>query len=113
MHELSIIESLIEQLEQIQKETGKGNIIRIDLRIGRLEHINQETFRFMFEQAKADTCAEHAHLNLIIDPLKIKCRSCHLEFEPDDGIWICPECGAIGGEILQGTEVILESVIFE
>ncbi len=113
MHELSIITSLIEQVGQICKEQGKDCVSKIDLRIGFLEHINTETFLFMFEQIKEGTCMEQAKINLIIEPIKIHCRKCLNVYEPEDSIWICPHCNELGGEIMQGTEIILESIYFD
>ncbi len=113
MHELSIITSLIEQVEQICKEHEKNLVSKIVLRIGALEHINTETFLFMFEQTKEGTCVEHAKLNLIIEPIKIRCRKCSREYQPEDSIWLCPQCNEVGGEIIQGTEMILESIYFD
>ncbi len=113
MHELSIITSLIEQVEQICQRQGKSIVSKIVLRIGSLEHINTETFLFMFEQAKEGTPAEQAKLDLIIEPIKILCRKCSEIYEPEDTIWLCPKCNEIGGEIIQGTEIILESVYFD
>ncbi len=113
MHELSIITSLIEQVEQICKEQEKSTVSKIVLRIGSLEYINTETFLFMFEQAKEGTCAEKAELNMIIEPIKIRCRKCSEIYEPEDTIWLCPKCNEIGGEIIQGSEIILESVYFD
>lgn len=113
MHELSIVTSLIEQVEQICKEHGKSTISKIVLRIGSLEHINTETFLFMFEQAKEGTRLEQVEINLVIEPIKIQCRKCSEIYEPEDTIWLCPRCNEIGGEIIQGTEIILESVYFD
>jgi len=113
MHELSIITSLIEQVDQICKEQGKSAISKIVLRIGSLEHINTETFLFMFEQTKEGTPLEQAELNLTIEPVKIQCRKCSEIYEPEDTIWLCPKCNGIGGEIIQGSEIILESIYFD
>ncbi|MGC8739213.1 MAG: hydrogenase maturation nickel metallochaperone HypA [Candidatus Hydrogenedens sp.] len=113
MHELSIITSLIEQIEQICKKQGKDCVSKIDLRIGSLEHINMETFLFMFEQVKEGTCVRQAKIDLIIEPTKIRCRKCHNVYTPEDSIWLCPYCNEVGGEIVQGTEIILEAVHFD
>ncbi len=113
MHELSIIKSLIEQVEQICKEHGEKSVSRIVLRVGLLEHINPDTFMFMFEQAKEATCAESAELVLVIEPTKIQCRKCSHVYKPEDSIWLCPRCNEIGGEIVQGTDIVLEAVYFE
>lgn len=113
MHELSIVISLIEQVEHICNEQGKKCVSKIDLRVGSLEHINTDTFLSLFERAKEGTCVEKAELNLIVEPIKIQCRKCSEIYEPEDTIWLCPNCNEVGGEIIQGTEIILESVYFD
>lgn len=113
MHELSIIHSLLDQLEQICREHGRYSISQVDLRVGCLEHIHPDTLQFMFDQVKVGTILEKATLNLIMEPTKVRCRNCGNEFEPQDGVWLCDRCGSIGGEIVQGTDIVLESVYFE
>jgi len=35
------------------------------------------------------------------------------EFEPDERNWVCPACGATGGEIVAGQELSVESIEVE
>lgn len=113
MHEFSIVSCLLNELENISKSNQGRKILKVNLRVGALEHIEPEVLKSIFDQAKADSCAEFAELIINIEEALVKCRVCESEYIPEDDIWICSRCGAIGGEIVRGTDIIIESVYLE
>lgn len=110
MHELSITQSMLEVvLEHAQKASAKS-VVRIDLRIGRMSGIVDESIQFYFDFISRNTLAEGARLVFHHIPVRFCCRSCGTEFEPGERDWLCPECGATGGRIVAGREMSVGSI---
>ncbi len=113
MHEFSIVSSLLNELEIISRNNGDKKVIRVDLVVGALEHIEPEVLKTVFDQAKEETCAGGAELVIRREEALVRCRGCGVEYIPEDNVWLCPQCGDVGGDIIQGTEVVIESVYLE
>ena len=110
VHELSVTQGMLGiVLEHAEKAKAK-RVIRIDLRIGELSGIVDESIQFYFDFLSRDTPAEGARLSFIRVPLRLACRSCDTEFEPQDRDWVCPACGATGGRIIAGQEMSVDSI---
>lgn len=113
MHEFSVVFSILEELEKISRSNGNKDVVRVDLVIGVLEHIEPEVLRSVFDQAKEGSCAERAELFIRLEEAMVRCRECRSEYVPEADVWLCPQCGSVGGEIISGTEVVIESVYME
>ncbi|MCX8064023.1 MAG: hydrogenase maturation nickel metallochaperone HypA [Candidatus Hydrogenedentes bacterium] len=113
MHELSLVNSILDQLEEISRSNYDRKIVRVDLKVGALEHIEPEVLKNIFDQVKEGSCAERAELVVSQEMALVRCRNCMMEYTPEDSIWICPRCEFLGGEIIKGTEIIIESVYLE
>jgi hydrogenase nickel incorporation protein HypA/HybF len=72
MHELSICQSLIDQVEDIAREHGATGVERILLRIGPLSGIEPALLRNAYPLAAAGTVAESAEL--VIEPAPVRVR---------------------------------------
>jgi hydrogenase nickel incorporation protein HypA/HybF len=73
-----------------------------------------EALTFAFNALTTGTPAEGATLVWDEIPPRVRCSACQAIFEPeDDMLWICPSCGAAGGELLEGNELVLQSVVFK
>ena len=46
-------------------------------------------------------------------PARLRCRSCDHEFEPQEQDWHCPQCKALGGDVIAGKEFFLDSIEVE
>ncbi len=109
MHELSIAQDL---LEKVEENLGPGGVrvLRIDLKIGSAAGIVLESLRFAFEIAAAGTRAEGAELSIVSEPARSRCAACGILFQFDGMIGSCPRCGRLGGELLSGNELVLQSI---
>ena len=114
MHELSLIQNVVEVALDVAHEHGGLPIQRVVLDIGALQQVVPEALEFAFDAATKDTLAEDAVLEWHLLPTRIECSGCGREFEPDDDVfWVCTECDNIGGRVLQGNELVLRSVELE
>lgn len=109
MHELAIVQSLLEQVRSFMPEEAVLSEIRLE--VGGLEHLDGEVMRTVFAAITEGSELQGAALSIRRIPVRVRCRSCGHEYEPEDvAILLCPECGLVQPEILQGTGVLLKSL---
>ena len=113
MHELSIVSSLFDILEEKARENRATKIVLVKLRVGKLAGVVPEFLQTAFDSYKRDTIAEEAALEMISVPLRVKCRKCGAETEKNDFVFSCPFCGAKDLEVLEGLELLLDKIDLE
>jgi hydrogenase nickel incorporation protein HypA/HybF len=108
MHEMSIIEAL---LEQVRQETRPGTCVRtVRLRVGKLRQAVPEMLTFCYDAAVRGTSLEGSHLDVEELPAEARCRRCCLTFVVEDNWFECPRCKATGADLLKGDELQLLSL---
>ena len=110
MHELSIVEALLEQVRQEARAYPALHVHAIRLRIGALRQVVPETLKFCFTAAVQETELAGCTLELEPLPAMARCRKCNRTFPVDDNWFQCPECGESGSELLTGNELELTSL---
>lgn len=113
MHELAITENIISIAVEHAKKSGADKIVSIDLVIGELTNIVDDSVQFYFDIVSKGSPAENAKLNIRRLPSKIKCHNCENIFEPIDMDFYCPSCGELTMEFVQGHEFFIESITTE
>lgn len=113
MHELSLVQSILEKVIEIAQEHGGFPVQTVCIRIGKLKQVVPELLRDAFDIAKQGTLAESAVFEWEEIPAEVRCRNCSHEYEPREIFWVCPACNSFGGELLQGDELILASISVE
>ena len=114
MHELSIIEALIDQVGRELGRTGEhGRVRRLELSIGRLSGVNCESIRFAFGLLAPGTPVEDAEI-VIQEPKAVcNCHACNVRSEIDDLVVDCPRCASSDVTIEGGRELVLQSIEVE
>jgi hydrogenase nickel incorporation protein HypA/HybF len=114
MHELSITQSILDIALRHAKGAGAKRIVAINLVIGELTGFVDDSIQFYFDFLSKDTLAQDARLNFDrIAPLA-RCHACGAEYNPPNSrIWTCPECNALGGEVVAGREFSVASIEIE
>ena len=105
MHELSIIENIV---EIILAELPKHNIQKVEsisLRIGKMRQIVPEALQFGFECVSKNTPLEGAELIVENVPIKGHCFNCNHEFILKNWLENCPNCQESKVEIISGKEL--------
>lgn len=113
MHELSIVASLFEILEEKAREEKARKIISVKLKVGRLSGVVSEFLETAFDIYKKETIAAKAILKIEDVPLRIRCQRCAAEMLKDDYVFVCSSCGSRELEVLSGTELLLERIEME
>jgi hydrogenase nickel incorporation protein HypA/HybF len=114
MHELAIVEALIDQVGQELDRAGQpGRVLRVELSIGRLSGVLGESVRFAFGLLTPGTRVEGAEL-VIREPKAVcNCRACHAQSEIDDLVVECPRCASTDIIIEGGRDLLLQSIEIE
>ncbi|MCX8037582.1 MAG: hydrogenase maturation nickel metallochaperone HypA [Candidatus Sumerlaeia bacterium] len=110
MHEYTIAEALVGQIERIAREHPGCMVRSAVVAIGGLRRIVPDILRFGFEGAAAGTAAAGTDLVVEHVPIRIHCHRCNAESELDEPIYLCPACGHGDVAALSGDELILKSV---
>jgi hydrogenase nickel incorporation protein HypA/HybF len=110
MHELSVCQALVEQLESIAREQGAARIEQVVLRVGPLSGIEAPLLERAYPLAAAGTVADSAVL--VIEPaaVKVRCTQCGEETEALPNRLLCGACGDFRTNLISGDEMILASV---
>jgi len=113
MHELSIVASLFEILEETAKEQKAKKVTSVKVKVGALSGVVPEFLKTAFDVYKKDTIADEAELKIEEVPLKVKCQQCGTEIIKDDFVFLCEKCASRELKTLAGTELLLEKIEME
>jgi hydrogenase nickel incorporation protein HypA/HybF len=120
MHELSIVEALIEQVQREVQRSGRiptggppGRIRRLELAVGRLSGVSCDSLRFAFELLSGDTPVAGAELQITEPKATCRCQTCHARQEVDEITVRCPACGSTQVTLEGGRELLLQSIEIE
>ncbi len=113
MHELSICQSLMTQVESIALEHKAQNVTSITVAVGALSGVEAELLKNAYPIASAGTVAENAELIVETLPVRVKCSQCGSESDATPNKLICKECGDWRTTLVSGDELMLMSVELE
>jgi hydrogenase nickel incorporation protein HypA/HybF len=110
VHELSICQQLIDQVEAIAHEHGALRVNAVHLQIGPLAGIEIPLLKQAFTVACANTLAESAILETKPLPIRVRCRTCGAESEAFVNRLLCGVCSDWHTDLLSGDELLLVSL---
>jgi len=105
MHELSLVESLLEIIRQYEEKEKFTRVHSIRLSFGRFSCIEPMALRFAYEVQAKGTSMEGASLEFDVLPAVIHCFTCGRDVEIEGAYAaLCPECGGAEVVLQGGTE---------
>jgi hydrogenase nickel incorporation protein HypA/HybF len=110
MHELSIVEALLGQIDEQLREHPGTRLTAVRLRVGALRQVVPEMLRFCFTAAIRDTALAGAELVVDETAAEARCGRCARTFAVDDHWFECPHCRSLGADLLRGNELELTSL---
>ena len=110
MHELSICQEIIIQVNEIAFQNQASAIESITLRIGPLSGVEAPLLKQAFPFAAAQTVAENAELIIEELPVVIQCKQCGSKSNVVPNKLICSQCGDYHTQLISGDEMLLASV---
>ncbi len=112
MHEMSIAEALVAQLESLAALHGAKCITEVEVQCGELRQIVPEALQMAFAAAAQGTVATGAVLKLTTEHLLVQCRACGTQFAAKLDDYLCPQCRMADVVVLAGKEILLKAVAF-
>jgi hydrogenase nickel incorporation protein HypA/HybF len=113
MHEIAYALELLERIEKTVRDAGGAKVVRVKVRLGMQRGIRPKSLRTAFDWAKLDTIAEGTELDIEVIPTSLHCTLCDQMYVTNEALDECPNCGALGGEVLSGNEFSIDRVEIE
>ncbi len=113
MHELPITESLLEIALRHAEEADAKRITRLNIVIGELSSIVDESVQFYWDIVSEGTIAEGAELHFERVEGKLRCLACDHTFPLNHESFACPACGEERVVAVGGDDFRLESIEIE
>ncbi len=111
MHEWSLVQALLERVEEEARARQAHTVSRVRVRIGELAGVERELFALAYQTFRERTLCERAELEIV----------------PVAARWECPRCGAppaagaalrcavcrLPARLVEGDEIVLERLEME
>jgi len=110
VHEVGIIQSVLEIAESQARRSGALRINEIRMRVGRMTGVVPDALEHAFAVLKDGTMAAAARLEVEFVPGAFWCVACAAEFEADDLIGGCPTCREPSFDMRRGRELDVVSL---
>jgi hydrogenase nickel incorporation protein HypA/HybF len=110
MHELSVCQALIDQVEHIAREHGATRVERILLKVGPLSGVEPSLLQHAYPLVATGTLAEQAEL--VIEPAEVRvhCQTCGAETDARPNRLLCGACGGFQTRLISGDELLLANL---
>ena len=113
MHELSVTQGMLEIVVRYAQQAGAQRVTHINLVIGDLSSIVDDSVQFYFDFISQDTIAKGAQLVFQRVPATFRCWDCGNTFTPNERDFTCPACEGMRVEVVAGNELRVESIEVE
>lgn len=113
MHEMSLMGGVFEAIESTLAHHNVKKVTQVKLKIGKLTNAEPAAMQMAFDAYAKGTVCEGADLLVELLPVRGRCKSCGNEFPVEGLIFACPSCEHLGIQIIQGEELLLESLEVE
>lgn len=110
MHELSVCQSLLNEIEAVAVQNHASRVHHVKLQIGPLSGVEPHLLQQAFPIAVAGSIAEQAVLEIEVLPIRVVCKQCGAETEATANKLVCGECGHWQTRLVSGDEMLLVSL---
>jgi hydrogenase nickel incorporation protein HypA/HybF len=112
MHELSVCQALIDQLEVLAREQRAERVVSLVVGIGPLSGVEARLLKQAYPVAAAGTLAEGSELELEDRPIRVHCSACGEDSDATANRLLCASCGDWHTNLVSGDELVLTRVEF-
>jgi hydrogenase nickel incorporation protein HypA/HybF len=115
MHEYSIVQSLLDVIDENAQRNGASKVTKVVVKIGVLSGVEPHLLEIAFNTFKEKTICEDAKFEMIIQPIIARCKECGYENEyPKNQIFFeCKECNSVELDVIDGEDMLLMSLEME
>ncbi|AIC30038.1 hydrogenase nickel incorporation protein HypA (plasmid) [Rhizobium etli bv. mimosae str. IE4771] len=105
MHEMSLMESVIEIVCETARQNGVTRVKSVRLEVGVLSHVDPEALLFCYEAVRRGTIADGAALEINHVEGEGWCVDCCKTVKLEERFGGCPECGRHRVQMTAGDEL--------
>ena len=113
MHELAVTQSVLEIAIENAKKAEAKKITAINLQIGQLASLVDDSIQFYWDILSEGTIAIGAQLIIDRIPTCMRCFDCSTVFQPIPESFDCPNCKGFRVQVVQGDEMRIVSIDVE
>lgn len=110
MHEYSLVQSLLNQVEQLRSDHNGVLVEVVTVEIGPLSGVEPQLITSAFEQLAPQQFSMMPRLEIRLVDLSIRCRACDVESSLTDISFKCPKCSSSRVKIISGDQFRLIDV---
>lgn len=111
MHEISLLESVLDTLETQAKQQGFSQVKQVILEIGALSCVEADALRFAFDVVMENTLAARAELVIITVAGQGVCTQCQQTVALETRHDPCHYCGSFGVTVMQGQSMRIKELV--
>ena len=113
MHEYSVVQALLEQIEDVAEENDASKVTKIVVKIGVMSGVEAHLLEIAFNTFKEKTICDKAEFVMNIQPLTIECMECNLISELKQIEYCCQKCKSTNVQVIDGEDMFLMSLEME
>ena len=110
MHEMSLVQNILDIVEQEMKRHQVEKLKAIHLAVGRMSAVVPEQMKMCFKILVDKTPLAEVNLEIRMVPITYQCPNCDREFTSEGIASKCPFCEAENPELIFGRELTIESI---
>ncbi len=105
MHEMSLVEGVLQLIEEAASKDSFTKVTAVWLEIGQLSAVEPNAMAFCFDAVMRGTVAEGARLEIISVPGQALCKACGAIVALVELVGTCPQCGGVDLQITAGNRM--------
>ncbi len=105
MHEMSIVQNILEIIDETLSESDQKKLKEVVVDIGDLVAVVPDSIQFCFEALIQDSVYENAKLTINNIPVIIKCKICNNDSNINRYDFTCPKCNSPEIKLVSGEEL--------
>lgn len=110
MHEYYLFQSLLLHLKELLSGFKNPRLERVIISVGEFSGVDLDYFRSVVETFREGTILESAEIVFEKEKLRVGCRVCGRQSEPEDKRARCPHCGSFSVDILAGLDLVIKRI---
>jgi hydrogenase nickel incorporation protein HypA/HybF len=113
VHEVSLVESVLDLIQDSARVNGFVRVKKVVLQIGQLANVEPDAMSFCFDSVTRGSIAEGACLELLDSPGVAWCMTCQCSVGIASRTSGCPACGGHTLQVTGGSEMRVKSLEVE
>ena len=113
MHELSLADSMVREIEEILEKENAKKVISVTVSMGKFSGVEKEPFEFAFPIVAEGTLLEGSLLIIEIVPGTVECDDCKAVTELEVPFAKCEKCDSRNVKFIKGRDFLIKSLEIE